>query len=419
MSKLISDLGQAPSKTPAVSGEQPTLVPDDRALVTLGSRRRQSTEQIIPAVLRGTIHQKDINSALDMITCSENIRVTKGGEIHSLQRCKKRICPVCSGIEANKWIKRINGAVEFLADDMIDDPNHHDSHTVKYIGIKATLTYGERCLPEELSEILRTMHKQWSRLLNTKLIKDHSAGAFRATEFLATSADGSITINPHIHGIILIKVTERPGDDYVKTFSDHIKRYWKSATLNAFRRMKIKRAISLAGQKVEPLSKHTPEDLSSWLRYATKGAITDLAEKVKGDDIAHQDNELTELWSAVYRATKGIRLISSSGVIAEALAEAKARRALEKATRKPEDVTESKPTHRWSYPKRRYIPVDEWIQHIDRAPNFFLVNFGYHNTPRCLFDVWRGFRERETIPDERRIREYLKTRRLIPKNKQG
>ena len=126
MSKLISELGQAPSKTPAVSGEQPTLVPDDLALVKLGSRRRQSTEQIIPAVLRGTIHQKDINSALDMITCSENIRVTKGGEIHSLQRCKKRICPVCSGIEANKWIKRINDAVEFIADDMIDDPNHHD-----------------------------------------------------------------------------------------------------------------------------------------------------------------------------------------------------------------------------------------------------------------------------------------------------
>ena len=417
MSKLISDLGQEPSKTPAVSGEQSTLIPDDSALVKLGGRRRQSTEQIIPAVLRGTIHQKDINSALDMITCSENIRVTRSGEVHSLQRCKKRVCPICSGIEANKWVKRINEAVEFIADDMLDDPNHHDSQPTKYIGIKTTLTYGERCLPEELGDILRAMHKQWSRLLNTKLLKEHSAGAFRATEFLATSADGMITLNPHIHGVILIKVIKTPGDDYIKTIADHIKRYWKSATLNTLRRMKIKRAMSLAGQKIEPLDKHTAEDLSSWLRYVTKGAIIDLAEKVKGDDIAHQDNELTELWSAVYRATKGIRLISSSGVIAEALAEAKARRALDKPARKPEDATESKPTHRWSYPQRRYIPVNEWIQHIDRAPNFFLVNFGYHNTPRCLFDVWRGFRERETIPDERRIREYHKTSRLLPKNK--
>ena len=417
MSKLISDLGQAPSKAPTVSGEQFTLVPDDSELVTLGSRRRQSTEQIIPAVLRGSIHQRDINSALDMITCSENIRVTKGGEIHSLQRCKKRICPICSGIEANKWIKRINEAVEFLADDMIDDPNHRDYQSTKYIGIKTTLTYGERCLPEELGDILKAMHKQWSRLLNTKLLKEHAAGAFRATEFLATSADGVVTINPHIHGIILIKVTKLPGLDYIKTIADHIKRYWKSATLNTLRRMKLKRSISSAGQNIEPLSKHTADDLSSWLRYATKGAITDLAEKVKSDDITHQDNELTELWSSVYRATKGIRLISSSGVIAEALAEAKSRRALEKTARKPEDNTESTPTHRWSYPKRRYIPTNEWIQHIDRAPNFFLVNFGYHNSPRCLFDVWRGFREREEIPDERRIREYLKTRRLLPKNK--
>jgi hypothetical protein len=418
MSKLISDLGQAPSQTPIMMGDQPTLISDDRELVTLGNRRRQSTEQIIPAILRGTIHQKDINSALDMITCSESVRVTKSGEIHSLQRCKKRVCPVCSSIEANKWIKRINSAVDFLADDMIDDPEHRDSHPTKYIGIKTTLTYGERCLPEELGNILRAMHKQWSRLLNTKLLKEHSVGAFRATEFLATSAEGTITINPHIHGVILIKVTKAPNADYIKAIKDHIKRYWKSATLNTLRRMKLKRGVSLAGQEVEPLSKHTANDLSSWLRYATKGAITDLAEKVKSDDITHQDNELTELWSAVYRATKGIRLISSSGVIAEALAEAKARRALEKTARKPEDTTESKPTHRWSYPQRRYIPANEWIQHIDRAPNFFLVNFGYHNSPRCLFDVWRGFRERETIPDERRIREYLKTRRLLPKNKQ-
>lgn len=410
-------LGQVPSIAPAISGAQLTLTPNDDKLMKLSSQRRQSTEQIIPSMLSGLVLQKDANDIADMITCSENIRIDKDGSPRSLHRCRKRICPVCSSIESNKWSKRISEALEFIADDFIDEPTHHEHQDTKLVGLKVNLSFGERCNPEELGDIIKAMHKLWGRLLNIKAIKSISAGALRATEFKVKLIDGTPKLNPHIHGLILLKVTERPGADFFKTLENRIKSYWRERVLTAYKELKLKRIVSFAGQSIEPLYQHTSADAASWLTYATKGAIAGLADAVSGDDFGHQSEDLTELWMHVYRATKNMHLISASGDMKDHLAEAKARRALDRQQRKPDEVSESKPTHRWSYPKRRYLPSNEWLEHIDRAPNFYLVNFSHFNTPRSLFDLYHVMRERETIPTTKRIREYHKTGILLPKNK--
>ena len=57
--------------------------------------------------------------------CSENIQLRHNGTVATYARCKRRLCALCSSIEASKWHNDLTKAMDHLDYDMADEIVQH------------------------------------------------------------------------------------------------------------------------------------------------------------------------------------------------------------------------------------------------------------------------------------------------------
>ena len=222
--------------------------------------------------------------------------------------------------------------------------------------VKVTLNGGRACHFEHMRTRLSSLHKIWSRFLKTNGIKEHLIGALRSTEITETEDDPHHA-NPHIHGLILVRTSI---DD--KAIHKLLLDYWPRAIKREIMRTEraIKHDVSCSVRAVEYTVTQTPFDVKGWIKYITKGSY-DL-----GNAKHREKHSITtyNYWVCVDEAIKGMRMISASGDLKEAIAIAKEHEAYEKAGRAEElHPTDATPSHVWSDYRQRYIEVDLANEH--------------------------------------------------------
>ena len=338
-----------------------------------------STNQIALSLMSGMSDRLE-DEATQIMKCAESVHLSRTGRVKTYSRCKRRLCPLCSSILANKWKKKVTVATDHLSDILIDDDTDNDQSLHKSVGLKLTLNAGQACPINDLKLIIRqVLHNQWSRLLQTKIIKDHIVGSLRATEITIDRKtdvhDGVPLANPHIHAIILLRPPEGLSrsqiTNWLEEVSNSASMYWRGSVRKRLRKLGIEdRIVTAAAQLIEPLSSHTSKDFTEWSHYIVKGAVHNLALDLHRED--HEGTEfrsISNIWIEVERAIKGIRLISTSGDIADAMKDAEEEIKRSAPPHNHED-DENMITHKWSFTKERYIDTDHWKQEIDKPRNF-------------------------------------------------
>jgi hypothetical protein len=222
--------------------------------------------------------------------------------------------------------------------------------------VKVTLNGGRACHFEHMRTRLSSLHKIWSRFLKTNGIKQHLIGALRSTEITETEDDPHHA-NPHIHGLLLV----RTSIDH-ETIHRLLLDYWPRAIKREITRTEraVKHDVSHSVKAVEYTLTQTPFDVKGWVTYITKGSY-DL-----GNAKHREKHAMTtyNYWVSVDEAIKGMRMISASGDLKEAIAIAKEHEAYEKAGRAEElHPTDATPSHVWSDYRQRYIEVDQANEH--------------------------------------------------------
>jgi len=403
---------------------QPTLNLENDALRDLTRFKRITSEQITPAFLHSAEFSDETRRAITLLNCSDSVTV-RDNKATAHMRCKRRICATCSHIEGKKWSSRIQHAFKLLEDYMLDEELPEDTEredTDCIIGLKLTLNAGQLCPIDELPLVTRLLHKLWPRLLRIKRVKDHLKGSIRATEITVSHDETGILANPHMHGLFLLELP--PGekcDEWLQALSTHILRYWRRAIMSALTKAKVYgRSISSSAQLIEPLNAHTPHDASSWASYCVKGASQGLAHQLRNESVESTLDEIVKVWTTVDKAIKGIRMVSASGIIKDALAHH------QQIENKDAELTTpptepARPTHRYSQQKRKYIPVEDWDPSIDRAKNWPLqaMRLSHRHQPRQLFNLLNEVNNQDSLSDEERIRHYLSFRELLPARKTG
>jgi hypothetical protein len=113
-------------------------------------------------------------------------------------------------------------------------------------------------------------------------------------------------------------------------------------------------------QKIEYTQTQTPFDVKGWITYITKGSY-DL-----GNTEHRKKHAMTtyNYWVSVDEAIKGMRMISASGDLKEAIAIVKKHKAYETAGN-AEDMhpIDATPSHVWSDYRQRYIEVEQANEH--------------------------------------------------------
>ena len=338
-----------------------------------------STNQIALSLMSGMTDRLE-DEATQIMKCAESVHLSKTGRVKTYSRCKRRLCPLCSSLLAKQWKKRVTVCADHLSDILIDDDIDNDQSLHKSVGLKLTLNAGQACPINDLKLIIRqVLHNQWSRLLQTKIIKDHIVGSLRATEITIDRKtdvhDGIPLANPHIHAIILLRPPEGLSRSQITTWLEEVSNsasmYWRGSVRKRLNKLGIEdRIVTASAQLIEPLSSHTSKDFTEWSHYIVKGAVHNLAMDLHRED--HNGTAfrpISNIWIEVERAIKGIRLISTSGDVADAMkdAEEEIKRSKPPANREED---ENLITHKWSFTKERYINIDHWIREVDRPRNY-------------------------------------------------
>jgi len=391
---------------------------DHPTLSELEDSRRQALAHLIPSVAGDPTL---IKQAIAMTDCSSALHHERG----VLNRCRQRLCPTCSLITGKMRAKEIATALDYhlpLADE--------DSSS-NLVAIKVTLNAGERVKLSQLRDTIQTLHSRWTSLMRTVKIKRHLSGSLRATEFTLThDNEGITTANPHIHGLLILEApNDIDRDQWTDSVRAHVISYWLKAMRSTGRE------ISAAGQQVEPLTRHTLDDCSQWSAYCTKGIMQGVAEWITTSSISASQPTLDEIgsspetetakvnittesiWSELDSALKGLRLFQLAGSLKEARADAADHEQREREERTNTVSTRSvRPTHLYSFTRRRYVPADLWTRETDK-PRHYL----HHCIPRANITLSTCQIESATaykppvidISDDDRARHYWKTGRVI------
>jgi hypothetical protein len=271
--------------------------------------------------------------------------------------------------------------MDHLDFDMVDevaDENPKTWHALpKTVALKLTLNAGQACPLGHLKTVIRkVLHLLWPRMLKIRAIAPHLKGAFRSTEVTVSdepAVEGLPLMHPHMHGAIILQIPSDVGDAW-RTWADEIctalTHYWKRAVRRQLAKLNINRTITASSQLVEPLHTQQREHLAGWLSYCAKGAIKGLAENMhRADHTESSLKPIAHVWETVDSTIKGIRLISTSGIIRDALDEARdetKRIKAEHNERRRDTNDEPRITHRWSYTLSRYISADEYVVERDK-----------------------------------------------------
>ena len=330
--------------------------------------------------------------------CSENVQLKSNGRVTTHGRCKRRLCALCSSIEASKWSKDLTSSMDHLDFDMVDEVSDKHNEACeplpKTVALKLTLNAGQACpLPELKTVIRKVLHLLWPRMLKIRAVAPHLKGAFRSTEITVSDEpmiDGLPLMNPHIHGALILQIPEDRGNtwrEWLDELSVAITHYWKRAVRRQLSKLSYDRSITASSQLVEPLHTQQREHLAGWLSYCAKGAVKGLAESLHREDYtASALIPVARIWETVDATIKGIRLIATSGIIRDALDEARDEDKRAKTEHQERMYRDDEPriTHRWSFTLNRYIKIDEYIAERDKPPLYRTKLFQAHYRDREL-----------------------------------
>ena len=343
--------------------------PIDSLHERLAQYTKIAQEHIAKALAPSPDHTQ-ASGALKLSLCGR-YATTRGDLIRPLDRCHRRSCPVCALIKGAQTTKRIKRALNQLKFQFIDEAPETLPTDRRMIAIKVTLNGGESCTFDHLKTRIKTLHKIWARLLNTRIIGNHLIGALRATEITQTNLDHA---HPHIHALLLMR-----ADTNLTEVSKAIHHYWPKAIKREVIRTEKNRSHS-AQASVNNISypaSQTIYDVSGWVKYITKGSYDFNNAKHR------EEHALTSYnyWVSVDQAIKGMRMISLSGDLKEALILVKSQEAEERAKRPDEPISrDTMPTLGWSNVRQRYVPLDQIKSNeINYAP--LSQSFSYMTPP--------------------------------------
>lgn len=372
--------------------------------------KRMTSDQIARSfVIDGRDELRKLSDKL--FDCSESVSLKRSGAVHSHSRCKHRLCALCSSISASKWQKELDRSMDHLKYDLIEDSLHPEETALA--ALKVTLNAGQTCPAHELKTVIReVLHTLWPRLLKTKAIAPHLDGAIRATEITVSKepmVDGLPLMNPHIHATILLRVPHDRRSTW-RTWLDEIALsagyYWVGAVSRKLESLKIKRPITLSSQEIMPITAQTTEHLAGWMKYGVKGAVTSLARALHKEDYTSTAlHPIAEVWAEVYRAIKGIRLIATSGSLSDSLDDARDELKRESDHDEHHEDESHEVTHRWSYPRNKFVPADQWNAKTDK-PEYYRSR---------MYHVY--YRDIEDTPEKRR--KLLLEQRKLAANHYG
>lgn len=293
---------------------------------------------------------QQVKSALTMHECAR-FSTLKDNGLSPNNRCNKRTCSVCSDVKSQVITTEILKALDQTRITLLDDadestPRDHCKKVLK-INLNAGLTPTINDLPIYISILSST----WSNLGRTKAIRDNCVGTFRAIEIIQ-STDSLDHAHPHIHGFLIVHSNTDTNE-----LDKHVRTYWKKALTKAFRKLKLKSDTRASCHTLEPLYRHTKNDLKEWARYSTKGGYN----YANNEHRAKQLNTTANYWQTVDKAIKGLRLFSASGELKKGIALV---REHIKAN-KPSKPISNKATHAWSEVKQRYVPIAEYSPRTD------------------------------------------------------
>ena len=293
---------------------------------------------------------QQIKSSLAMHECARFSTLKENG-LSPNNRCNKRICSVCSNIKSQIITTEILKSLDQTRITLLDDadentPREHCKKVLK-INLNAGLTPTISELPTYISILSST----WSNLGRTKAIRDNCIGTFRAIEIIQ-STDSLDHAHPHIHGFLIVHSNTDTNE-----LDKHVRTYWKKALTKAFKKLKLKSDVRASCHTLEPLYRHTKDDLREWAKYSTKGGYN----YANSEHRTKQLSTTANYWQTVDKAIKGLRLFSASGELKKGIALV---REHIKAN-KPSKPTERKTTHAWSEVKQRYVPIAEYSPRLD------------------------------------------------------
>ena len=182
-------------------------------------------------------------------------------------------------------------------------------------------------------------------------------------------------MNPHIHGAIILSIPEDQHDTW-KTWLDEISltitHYWKRAVRRQLDKLNISRSITASSQEVQRFHTQTREHLAGWLSYSTKGAILSLIKSLHREDFSSALKPIARIWETVNSTIKGIKLIATSGIVRDALDDAReeAKRLKQDRYERRDREEEPRVTHKYSFTASAYKPVDEWDAEIDKPSSY-------------------------------------------------
>lgn len=375
------------------------------------SQKQYTTKNIAVSMLSGD-SDMHAGKATDLFNCARKVTVTRSGRVIHHARCKSKICLLCATKRREKNRAIMAEAMNHLPFSMVEDPDH-DPTLTPTIGIKLTLNAGERIATPQLRETIELLHRLWVKLRDVKFIRGLVIGHHRTTEVtIDASADGELTTNPHLHGLLWIDVTDVED---VPRFALDLCHQLRSRWLKLIKDH-TKTSASAAAQQVKPLTQQTLHDAGSWLHYSLKGIIPEAA-KVTGNVAEIASPATINMWLMLDQALKGLRLVSCSANVSAAKQDAKAVLDLQlKSTADFEEVKSTKVTHRWSDALQKWVTVDEWT-HAHEDPNLIMTLISHLTQPRHLFRVWRERTERHRLMIEeirqRKLDHFAKTGQVL------
>lgn len=368
---------------------QPELAPWDEPHLRIPRLEKiRLDEQVIPSLLSASTDRLT-RLSFALKSCSTLIQLNAAGNVIRANRCRKRICPICSRVEADEWHYRIKRAVNAMS-------YNESRHAV----MQVTLNAGETCELGHLRQTIQSMHKLWPRLLNTSQLKGRIYGSFRGTEVTVSAGkNGELKGNAHIHGTLILCVTEDEKlEDVVEEITNHIRRYWPKSIRKLIAKDRPAPNTVASVLRTGELYSRSKFDMIEWIRYATKGTTNRLAY-----DHRHDRSIATTglMWSAIEEALRNIRLFAATGVLKEELA------AIENEP--PETVSQAIPdqdqditpaasfteadTSRdllfmWSSPKRNYVKYADFDRDTDTDQSHIVRQIPHYVTNPKLMELY-------------------------------
>jgi len=342
--------------------------------------KRLTLQQSVLALIHGDLdhHRTDADKIL---RCSEQVTVDADGSVTSASRCRKRLCASCSHSSAREWSRVIQEAYDHLDATLANEPRVDGLPTA--VGLAVTLNLGATAPLSDLKGSIKLLHRLFPRLLKAADIARSLLGSLRATEITVSADKDDIRVNTHIHALILMElprdVTDR--DRWVGDLTSAIKRTWRRMVQKNLAKLKDESTYSSSAQDVRQLKRHDRENFTRWASYITKGAVAGLARQLEKE--TYFRDELVKVWLEVDRAVKGVRLISSSGILKTAITDAKEALSSGDANNaRRVQETPSRATHLWSYIEDRYLEVKVWDTDHARPADYMARHLHHQLSPK-------------------------------------